>query len=240
MIETTDAIIRKIQALLEKAAATEFEAEAEVFYAKAQELMTQHAVEEWELAKAQPGRVSAKPVQRIVTWTTSDANRPGKKELLRAAVKLAECQLVFLPRAGRRGGPEQCSIIGYEADTQFAELLYASFTLQARRFAPPEFRKGALWTDFLTGFGQRLNRRALERQEAQKTSEPGVALALVDREKDVKDAVHEFFPRLGRSKAIIRKENIHAQNAGRAAADRADISAGRNNLRNIKSLGGVS
>ena len=44
-----DAVIRRIEALLAKAASTDFQAEAEAFAAKAQELMARYLVEQHEL-----------------------------------------------------------------------------------------------------------------------------------------------------------------------------------------------
>lgn len=63
-----DNILRKVQALLAKAMSTPFEAEADSFRQKANELMDKHRLEQWELAQAQQGRAtsSLKPVRKDI------------------------------------------------------------------------------------------------------------------------------------------------------------------------------
>lgn len=230
----TDPIITKIQALLAKAESTTFEAERDAFLAKAQELMTKHAVEQWQLRQA--GSVVEKPVNKLVMYSTTDANLPGKQQLLLAACRAAGCEPVLAPRTKHQ---QHAYVIGYEVDVDFAELLYTSLLVQCMSSAPADIRRvKSRLTDFMLGYARTVRMRieALgAEQDAQHTG--SMALALIDRSNDVKDAVGEVFPKLRTSKSVARRSDFSAQAAGGAAGQRADISGGRNNVGGSKPRG---
>jgi hypothetical protein len=222
-----ESVITKIQALLAKAERTEFEHEAEAFYAKAEELMTKHAVERWQLAKA--GDVAAKPVKREVIYSTNDANLPAKKQLLAVAARAAGCEVVLAPSTKKQ---QTAWIIGFEDDAEYAEMLYTSLLVQAMRFCEPTIRRHkAKLTDYLLGFTYAVRARINERERAREQESLGDLLpALLDRKTSVENAVSEFFPRLGKSRAVARRTDWSSQQAGHAAGQRADISGGRHNI----------
>jgi hypothetical protein len=224
---TVDPIIAKIQGLLAKAESTEFEAEAEAFYAKAEELMTKHAVERWQLAQA--GKVAEEPVKRTIIYSTTDANLPGKTQILAAAAKAAGVFVVLTPKTKKM---QAAYLVGFESDCEFAELLYTSLLVQAMRFCPTDVRRvKARLTDYLLGFGSIVAGRVLEREkERESESSSDLLPALIDRDAQVKDAVGDFFPRLGKTKAVARRTDWNARAAGGEAGKRADISGGRNNV----------
>lgn len=232
---TEETIIKRVQALLAKAESTQFEHEADAFYAKAEELMTKHAIERWQLAQAKG--VTEKPVKRTIIYSTNDANLPGKKTLLVAAGKASGCQIILAPGTKKQ---QAAFIVGFAADAEYAELLYTSLLVQAMRFAPREVRRvKSKLTDYLLGFGYAVIARINERQEAAQASEDSDLLpALRSREAEVADAVRNFFPRLGKSRAVARRTDWAAQQAGHAAGQRADITAGRGTVGgNRKELG---
>ena len=89
----------RVRALLAKAHATEFDAEAEAFMAKAQALMTRHAIDELMLedAEAHDGR------SRVVCDRSIDIPSPYArvKFLLLGQVAAANrCRTVYEPRSG--------------------------------------------------------------------------------------------------------------------------------------------
>lgn len=219
-----DKMIDKIQALLNKAENTTFEAERDTFLAKAQELMTKHAIERWQLGKAKG--VDEKPVQVYFIYSNNDANLPGKKQLLAAAAKAAGCEVVLVGARGQKRDFKAC-FIGYAADAEFAQMLYTSLALQAQRFAPADVRKvKARFTDFMLGFASVVAARLAE-QEREDAKVDDYLPAMIDRSEDVRKARDEFFPRLGHSKAVARRQDWAARSAGAKAGQRADISGGR-------------
>jgi hypothetical protein len=223
----SDPIVARIQALLAKAESTQFEHEAEAFYAKAEELMTKHAVERWQLAQA--GNVVEEPVHAIVQYSATDANLPGKRVILSAAALAAGVEVVLCPTTKK---VQHAYLIGYRTDVEFAELLYNSLVLQCMRFATPDVRRSKrLLTDFMLGFGTRVYNRVKEQRTTESSGETSTALALVDRSDKVKAAVDDLFA--GRTKTVKpakREQDFAAQRAGVAAGNRADISGGRNNV----------
>ena len=235
-------VIRKVQALLAKAESTQFEAEAEALYAKAQELMLRHAIDEATIAQAAVKGQIAKPIKLTMTYSTNDANLPGKKQLLMAIARHNRCKAVFYTGSKRE---QTAVIVGFEDDVRFVELLYASLLLQAQRDGSRAYRvsnttKGrkVFLTQFMLGFAQTINRR-MDEVATKITGEAGhsAALALRDREDIVADALADFFPNLRSAKRSRLASDWTARAAGSKAAENADISGGRNNLRTTKAIG---
>lgn len=228
-----DSMISKIQALLAKAESTAFEAERDAFLAKAEDLMTKHAVERWQLAKT--GVRKEKPVRITFTYSSNDANLPGKRQLLVAVERAAGVMTVLAPSTKT---VQNAHFIGFESDCEFAQLLYTSLLVQCARACPPDVRKvKSRYTDFMLGFGAAVARKIDEARETRTESEPGTAIVLLDRRSEVEQAVEMFFPKLIRTRAAARRYDHSARQAGAAAGQRADVSGGRNNLGGRKAIG---
>jgi len=76
-----ESILAKVQKLLAKAMATPFEAEADSFRAKANEMMDNYRIEQWEIAQLEAGRAKSalKPVRKDVdiTWWWNESGAFG-------------------------------------------------------------------------------------------------------------------------------------------------------------------
>jgi hypothetical protein len=65
-----ETLLRRVQALLAKAEATQFEGERDSFFAKAEELMNKYRIELWELQQREHGRLDARqPIVRNLDYS---------------------------------------------------------------------------------------------------------------------------------------------------------------------------
>lgn len=221
-----DRALRVIRGLLAKAESTEFAEEAEALTAKAQELMTRHAVDAAVLqGELPPGEVRTRRVH------VADPYVRAKVQLLGAVAEANDVRLVWYQGLGI------ATVVGGRADLDAVELLFTSLLLQvaqglaaaeqhAGRSAPPRtFRRA-----FLLGYAHRIGERlqdARRRATAAAAAERELDLlpVLRSRREAVDAAVAELFPRLrtSRSRAAVDAGGWHA---GRSAAEGADL-AGR-------------
>jgi hypothetical protein len=124
-------MLEKVRALLAKADGTEFEGEAAVFHAKADELMTEYAIMEWELAK--PGNQSRKPVQRDLdlSWYRGEF---GSNMWALLTVVLDHCRVRV---AFKSYNGSTIKVVGLETDLDYADLLFTSLMLElVKRIKP--------------------------------------------------------------------------------------------------------
>ena len=220
--------LKLIRALLAKAEATTFEAEADAFTAKAQELMTRHSIDAAVLAAAAVGGPTAAGVEsRRVHIDNPYAEE--KATLLSALASVNGAKCIWVPYAGFS------TLMGFPVDLQLTDLLFTSLLVQAtrasaaataadRRLSTPSFRRA-----FLVAFADRIAERleAARRHVATAAvAEYGSSLApvLASREAAVVAAYEQAFPHATTMKS--RSYNAAGWYAGRAAADAADIGAG--------------
>ena len=226
----SDPWLRRVQALLAKAESTEYPSEAEALLAKAQELMTRHAIDEAMLAatSGRPDVIDSEAVLVPVPYASAKAS-------LLARVALANgCRCV---RTGGTRGPIRCVLVGFRGDLARTATMFGALSTQAVRFmlqtAVPD-REGArrFRHAFLLGFARRIGERLLEAQatavaDAQaQDGRVGLALVLVDRQAQVDRAFEAQFP--GTTTSYRRSSSYLGARAGAAAADRANL--GRSDL----------
>lgn len=219
-------ILEKIQLLLNKADSTNFPAEAEAFYEAAQKLMVRHAIDQSML----PGsdQKKEKVVEHIVFVKPRDEIGKAKQILLSNIARANRCRVYTRKAAG------EIVIVGFESDAEFVELLYSSVLMQYAIARTKEWKKydgpvsRHIWVTSFAGtyalrIGERLQEMAsFATREESKTA--GTELVLRDREREVTDYMAGLGLRRGRS--IHVRPNM----AGREAANRADLTGGRNNL----------
>lgn len=220
----SDPWLRRVQALLAKAESTEFPAEAETLLAKAQELMTRHAIDEAMLTAAGSHRRDD-----IVTELVGvDPPYAGPKAALLSAVGNANgCRVII---QGRGSGPKRCAVVGHRSDIAKVTTLFGALSLHAARTmlgapvppydTPRRFRHAFLLA-FAARIGERLQEAARAAQvEAEREAGRSVGLVLVDRSSAVDAAVDEQFPRLRaiRSQASSRAGYLKGRSAADAAA----------------------
>lgn len=229
-----DRALRVIRGLLAKAEATEFAEEAEAFTAKAQELMTRHAVD----AALLGGEVPAGDV-RTRRVHVADPYVRAKVQLLGAVAEANDVRLVWYQGLGI------ATLVGARAELDAVELLFTSLLLQVaqglaaaertagRGGSPRTFRRA-----FLLGYAHRIGerlqdaRRRATAEAADAAGQRGVDLlpVLRSRKEAVDAAVAELFPRLraSRSRATVDAGGWYA---GQSAAERADVGPRRAPLR---------
>lgn len=219
--------LKLIRALLAKAEATTFEAEADAFTAKAQELMTRHSIDAAVLAACAVGGPTAAGVEsRRVHIDNPYAEE--KATLLASIAHVNGAKAIWVPYAGFT------TVMGFPVDLQLTDLLFTSLLVQAtrasaaataadRRLSTPSFRRA-----FLVAFADRIAERleaARNHVAAEAAQEYGSSLApvLASREAAVVAAYEEAFPNVTTMRS--RSYNAAGWYAGRAAADAADLGA---------------
>ncbi len=220
--------LKLIRALLAKAEATTFEAEADAFTAKAQEMMTRYSIDSAVLASAAAGSRTAAGVEsRRVHIDNPYAQE--KAGFLSAIGTVNGVRSIWLPNAGF------CTMMGFPVDLALTDLLFTSLLVQAtrasaaatatdRRLSTPSFRRA-----FLIAFADRIAERleaARRHVAAEAAQEYGESLlpVLASRQAAVEAAYAEAFP----NATVMRSRRLNSAGwyAGRAAADAADIGAG--------------
>ncbi|MDP2292684.1 MAG: DUF2786 domain-containing protein [Actinomycetota bacterium] len=220
--------LKLIRALLAKAEATTFEAEADAFTAKAQEMMTRHSIDAAVLASANAGSRTAAGVEshRVHIDNPYAEEKAG---FLSAIAGVNGVRSIWVPYAG------MATLMGFPVDLQLTDLLFTSLLVQAtrasaaataadRRLSTPSFRRA-----FIIAFAHRIAERleaARDHVAAEAAVEYGDSLlpVLASREAAVEAAYEAAFPNAITTRG--RSLNAAGWYAGRAAADAADIGAG--------------
>ena len=220
-------MLTKVQAVLAKAESTPFPEEAAAFVAKAQELMTRHAIDE-VMANAR-SHSGARPITRPIV--IDDPYRNAKRSLLAAVADANDVRVVI-------GQKDSVILVGFESDVGVTEVLFASLLVQATR---EMHVAGARITDgrirafrhaFFVSFGVRIGARLREARadvtEAA-AAEHGAALVplLAARGDAVEDFLKDAFPALKTRRTTLSHRGGWL--SGRAAANSADLGTGRLN-----------
>ncbi|MCC5951452.1 MAG: DUF2786 domain-containing protein [Acidimicrobiia bacterium] len=226
---TADPVLERIRALLAKAESTTFEAEATALTAKAQELMTRHAIDSARLHTAE----STTDGRPITTRVPIDPPYVDAKSLLLQHVASAtRCRSVMLT------GLSMSSVIGYPDDVRAVELLFTSLLVQAQsalaeaaRHAPPGTRvrgqgfRSAFLLSYATRIGARLAEINQSVVDAEAAEDAGFLPVLRSRAAAVEEAVEAQYGDLSTSRARGGHDALGwAQ--GRRAADEARLNAG--------------
>ncbi|HWH28048.1 MAG TPA: DUF2786 domain-containing protein [Mycobacteriales bacterium] len=219
-------LLARVQALLAKAEATEFDDEADALSAKAQELVSRYALERL-LAQTGEEADAAAPVARRM-WI--DAPYVLAKAMLVDVVARANrCRSVVAEKLGH------CTLVGSPADLDAVELLVPSLLVQAHsamsRFGRLTDRSGTSRTrsfrsSFLTAYATRIGERLAEvdASAVSRDARAGELVPLVQRQRDRVDAAcEELFPHL--VTRATPASNGYGWAAGRAAADEALLGA---------------
>jgi hypothetical protein len=227
-----DRALRRIRGLLAKAESTEFAEEAEALTAKAQELMTRHAVDAALLSVGHPAR-SDVGTRRV---HVADPYVRAKMQLLAAVAEANDVRLVWYQGLGI------ANLVGSRTDLDAVELLFTSLLLQVAQGLTAAERQAARGSGsrsfrraFLLGYAQRVGERlqaARHRATTEAVAERGADLlpVLRSRREAVDSALAELFPQVRTSR---NRSSVDAGGwyAGRAAAERADVGQRRSSLR---------
>lgn len=230
----------KIAALLAKAedpAATP--AEAETYSRKAEELMVKWGISDALLAAKRDGH-DVRP-EKIVERMHKIHHRYYQAEVMLVHNIALGMGTVRVLKSDQYNHTSYVYLIGYESDLDRLEVLWHSLWLQANTAlkkwwkeykATPEgkyrTRSSEVFKDrreFLLAFGSRVRTRLREmyRKEEAATGEPGTALALVDRGKQVDDEVARMHGKLRSGRGLNASGSYAGRAAGAAAGSRADL-----------------
>jgi hypothetical protein len=224
-----DPVLVKVRALLAQAESTTFEAEAEAFTAKAQELMARHAID-GAVLWARSAR-DERPI--TIRVPLDDPYTDVKSLLLQRVAHHSRCKAVYHPRYGL------ASIVGFASDVAATETLFTSLLVQSHAALRAEgakvgpgarARSRSFRSSFLLSFVTRIDERLREvtahvESAAVSAQGPELLPALVARESVVDDSVADLFGTLD-SVAVRTGTDAAGWARGRLAADQAHLNAG--------------
>lgn len=140
-------ILEKVRALLAKADSTEFEAEAETFRAKADELMAAYAIEQWQLDAADDAdRASRTPERRDVniSWYWADNYSHINKHLFTMfsdVAKHCRCKVIWWNPLRDESG-RKVPVLGLPADLDYFDMLFTHLQMQLGSKLQPGVEEG--------------------------------------------------------------------------------------------------
>ncbi len=224
-----DGVLDKVRALLAKAESTTFEAEADSFTAKAQELMARHRIDRVVLDAAGHARGEV-PVGRRIG--VDDPYADAKAALLAAVADANGCRAVWSKHMGFS------TVFGFADDLAAVEELFTSLLVQSsaalRREGRKNDRSGRSRTtrfrrSFLVAFAHRIGQRLRATVDATVeavSEETGTALVplLADRDEATRSAAEAVFPEVDSfSPSATDGEGWYA---GTLFGDQADLALG--------------
>lgn len=137
-----EAILRKVRGLIAKANSTPFEGEADVFRAKADELMAVYHIEAWRVAQSEPEKSNLRPERRDMdfAWysdrSTSEEVREQSWSLFLRLV--SHCNCVVATRHVN-WYENTIPVYGLPADLDFLSMLFTSLMIQMGRRLKPDY-----------------------------------------------------------------------------------------------------
>ncbi|KAA0232140.1 MAG: DUF2786 domain-containing protein [Actinobacteria bacterium] len=225
-----DPVLDRIRSLLAKAESTTFEAEATALTAKAQELMTRHAID----AALVHGNATAGSQQPVALRIPVDPPYVDAKSLLLQTVaESGRCRAVFHTKLA------MSTVVGFPADVAAVELLFTSLLVQAQSALAEAARRAPAGTRtrsqpyrsaFLLSYTERIGDRLREINEAvfaEVESEHGSSFlpVLRSRSATIDDYMQEKFGELASSR-VRGGYDAAGWAGGRVAADNAQLRFG--------------
>lgn len=222
--EVDDPMLRKVRGLLAKAESTEFEEEASALTAKAQELMTRHAIDAALLTRRDDSDVPR------VTRVPIDAPYADAKSVLLSVVAQANrSRAVFL------SGLDMSTVLGHADDLRAVELVFTSLLVQAQnalsRAAKAselgrKARSQSFRSSFFLSFAHRIEERLTSVNDDLVAGSGDALPVLRAREDAVEELLQERFGERLHA-AGVRGGYDHVGHAyGRRAADEAKLDSG--------------
>lgn len=223
---TADPVLERVRKLLAKAEATDFEEEATTYTAKAQALMTRHAIDQ-----ALVSRPEAADVPRMMRLPVDAPYADAKASLLTGLGRVNRCRVVFSQALG------MCTVVGHAEDLRAVEMLFTSLLVQAQH-ALTEAGRSSIWgrrgrqpsfrSSFLVAFATRIEER-LTLANTEVLAEEAVSrasLVLRSREDAVEELVHERYGDSLVPSPVRGGWDLAGSAAGRMAADQAQVGSG--------------
>jgi hypothetical protein len=221
-------LLARVRALLAKAESSSFPEEAEALSAKAQQLMTRHALDR-VLVEGDTSVTSSVTTHRL--WLDTPYV-DAKSLLVQEVAKANRCRAIFHPKWGF------VSVLGDENDLESVELLTTSLLLQATRAMVASGSKASRRDDqsrsrgyrksFLVAYASRIGERleaAAETTIAEAHDSARLLPVLASQQRHVDEAFETMFPSAVGKRVSV--SNHAGWGAGQAAADRASLETRR-------------
>jgi hypothetical protein len=219
-------MLERVRALLAKAESTTFDAEAEAFMGKAQELMAKYAIDMAMVAAASADAHSLAAGVEARRLHLDDPYAVQKAQLLGAVAAVNGGHVVW------HEGWGFATVIGFPVELELTELTFTSLLVQMTRAMANagagggHSRSASFRRAFVLSYANRVGERLEEaRRRAHDVAdvEYGGALVPVEeaRRTAVRERADEWFP----NTRAMRSRSVDASGwyAGRAAADTADL-----------------
>jgi len=224
-----DPMLDRVRALLAKAESTEFEAEAEAFTAKAQELMARYSIDAAMLS----ARTTNSDHPITIRIPVDDPYADAKSLLLQIVAEHSRA------RAVRSSEYAMSSVVGFAPDVAATEILFTSLLVQAQTAmqstaiaaaAGARARSSGFRSAFFLAYAHRVGERLGEinaHVTEQATTDLGTGLVpvLAARAAAVDDAVQDQFGQLSESRPRGGRDPA-GWASGTLAADRATLNLG--------------
>jgi hypothetical protein len=239
---TDDKMLARIAALLRQAEGTDNEHEAEAFMAAAQRLATATSIDLAVARSHADKRTTAQtPVQRTIT--IGDAGTRGLRTYVQLFTVIAHANDVKCDIASNS---TFVYAYGFAEDIDASHALYASLVTQMVRASEAYIASGAhrptptitARINFQLAFGARIGKRLVEAREQalreatkSKRCQPGTAIALRDKDIELKD----FYRETSQARGTWRASSATAgySSSARRAGDRAGRRARLGNSQEI-------
>lgn len=139
--ESRDRLLAKVQKLLAKAESSPFSAEAQTFREKADELMTIHAIESFELDAASGVNKRTRVIRRdnVEVAGSNSTIRNSQLDLFNAVTFHCRVKPVYHGLTRAKSYPLYATLIGYEEDVEYAIMLYTSLRMSLASDISPKF-----------------------------------------------------------------------------------------------------
>jgi hypothetical protein len=216
--------LERIRKLLAKAEATEFEEEAAALTAKAQELMTRHAIDEAMIASP-----STEAGPRMVRLPVDPPYADAKSVLLSVVANANRGRAILLT------GLDLCAVIAHADELTAIEMLYTSLLVQAqnalreadRGLAGGRSRNPSFRASFLVAYAHRIAERLTHASEDVVAHAGAGALPVLRRREDaVEEFVDAHYGGRTTASAVRGAYDREGHHHGRRAADRARLDSG--------------
>ncbi len=218
-----DRVLNRIRALLAKAEGTEYAAEAEAFTAKAQELISRHAIDEALLHAAEPQvHVVARRVHLANPYAVM------KVRLLDSVARANRSKVIYLDSYAI------ATVVATPTDVTHVEMLFTSLLIQATRAMaeagaarPGSFDRSVTFRrSFLAAYAHRIGERLAEADRETAQSYGTDLVPVLARQTAAVDATFDrMFPHTVQLSGGYL--DGRGWKAGREAADRAVLVSGR-------------
>lgn len=136
--------LERVRALFAKAESTPYPEEAETFRAKADELMTAYALEQWQVDEAQAGtQARPKPEVRQMDfswWNRGTNQREYLWSMFHSVARHCRCTVALRGYGDRahEGSWDRMPVIGLPSDLDYLDMLFTHLMLQMGRQLHPQ------------------------------------------------------------------------------------------------------